>query len=138
MPRTPITRLPRLSSASDLFPIAPMPSISQRTHHRPEEGFWFLPMPTPSGVPVAIRSPGSSVKAVEIFDLLVDLVDHLGRIARLAQIPVDVAPQIQICGSSTSSQYDPRTDRPVRVERRPIVKGGNNCQSCADTSFATK
>lgn len=48
------------------FSMAPIPSISQRTispELRKRGG--SIPIPTPSGLPVAIRSPGSSVKAVE-------------------------------------------------------------------------
>src|SRR5229473_64113 len=47
-----------------LFSIAPIPDTSQRTTSpgwRKTGG--CMPTPTPSGVPVAIRSPGSSVKA---------------------------------------------------------------------------
>lgn len=51
--------------AATVFSIAPMPSISHRTTSPACRNFGgSMPAPTPSGVPVAMRSPGWSVNAV--------------------------------------------------------------------------
>ena len=95
-------------------------------------------LPTLAGVPVAITSPGSSVNASQVGDLLEAVEHHLARVPVLALFVVDEHPHAEVVGVTELVRGDdPRTERPVGVERLAmVIVGVRSCQSRTETSLA--
>ena len=98
--------------------IVPMPAISTSTTSpslRKRGG--SKPTPTPSGVPVAITSPGDSVTLREIVSIRVGHVeDQVRGAAVLAQLAVDAAGDAQVGDVHLVGGDDPRAHRPEAVD----------------------
>ena len=76
------------------------------------------PMPTPPGVPVAMRSPGSSVMPAEIVSINAGTPKMRSRVdCVLAQLAVDPQPHAKIGAVELVGRDDPRAHRAEGVER---------------------
>ena len=62
------------------------------------------PAPTPSGVPVAMMSPGSSVIAAEMSEISVGILNSMCRVfERCFSTPLTVSQSGRLCGSGIAS-----------------------------------
>ena len=114
------------------FSSTPMPVTSIRTT---SPGFRYFgglkPIPTPAGVPVAIRSPGSSVMpARDRLDQRRDVEDQVGDRRVLPQLAVDVGAQPQarrIRDLVRRDDHRPHRAEPVHAladEPLPVASAG--------------